>query len=121
MARAKHFYSYLVDTVSIEVELDTLELTMEEKEELTVIMDTTIHHVVVDTVLSELSPADKKSFLSHMMHEKHDEIWQLLRERMHEPEAKITKAVHSLKEEMHGEIRESKEAKAKQDAEKDSR
>lgn len=111
MRKKKHFYSHLIEVDSLHIELDSLELSIEEKHELTVLMDTTIHHTVMDTVLTELPEDGKKELLKHLLHENHDEIWKLLKQKVTEPEEKIKKAVHSLKKELHEDIKESKKKK----------
>jgi hypothetical protein len=70
----KHFYSHLIRLDSVHISLNDLELTVEERNELIGIMDSSIHHVILDTILSELSSYDKKLFLTHLHSQKHDEI-----------------------------------------------
>jgi hypothetical protein len=106
---SKHFYSHIVDIESIHTELNALDMSHEERLELILILESSIHHVVIDRVLSELSEEDKKIFLSHLMSDKHDEIWKLLNEKVDKIEEKIKKEVADLKKEIHEDIKESKE------------
>lgn len=107
----KHFYSHLIRLDSIHIALNDLELSIEEREELVGIMDSSIHHIVLDTILSELTASDKKLFLTHLHTQKHDEIWNLLHEKVKNIEAKIKNAVDDLKKELHTDIYEAKKKK----------
>lgn len=108
----KHFYSHLIRLDSVHIALNDLELTIEERDELTGIMDSSIHHIILDTILSELSAYDKKLFLTHLHSQKHDEIWQLLNEKTKNIETKIRNAVDDLKKELHADIYEAKKKKS---------
>ncbi len=59
---SKHFYSHLVQVESLIVGLDQMELSDKEKLHLAQLVDSHIHNVVLDTILSELSEEDKKNF-----------------------------------------------------------
>lgn len=104
----KHFYSHLVKIDEVVTNLDTLDLTVEERQELTVIAESSIHHVVVDVVLSELSGKDKKLFLSYIASHDHDKTWSLLTEKIANVEDKIKQSVEILKKQMHEDIHEAK-------------
>lgn len=107
----KHFYSHLIEVDSIHIALDELELSAEERDELATIMESNIHHVVLDTILSELSSYDKKLFLHHLASDKHDEVWNLVHKKVENIEEKIKKAVDDLKKHLHEDIHEAKKKK----------
>ncbi len=107
----KHFYSHIVEIETIYTILDVMDLEDHERKELIVIIDSTIHHTIVDTVLSELSEKDKKIFLSHMSEEKHDKLWNHLKSNVDKIEHKINKAVNSLMSELHLDIEEVRKKK----------
>lgn len=107
--KKKHFYSHLVETDSLFIELDKLELTEDDKANLVSLIDSNIHHAIVDAVLSELSAEDKKIFLTHVLSEEHDKVWELLDKKVDNIENKITQAAESLKKELHKDIEEVKE------------
>lgn len=108
----KHqFYSHIIDTDEIHQELSVLELEDEEKNELVVIMESSIHHLVMDTVLSELSEDEKKVFLLHVHKKEHENTWQFLKAKIHAVEDKIRSAVQSLVHELKGDIHEAKSLK----------
>lgn len=104
----KHFYSHIVETESIVIELNQMDLTEEEKTHLISLMDSNLHHTILDAILSELSDEDKKTFLKHLAHEDHDKVWQLLNEKIKNIESKIKKASEDLKEQLRKDIKEVK-------------
>ncbi|MDO8639543.1 MAG: hypothetical protein Q7R53_01325 [bacterium] len=106
----KHFYSHIVDSVSINIELNQMQLSIDEKNHLIQIIDSNIHLSVVDTVLSELAKEDKKTFLKHLSEDNHEKIWQLLKEKTENIENKIKKSTGELKQQI---IKEMKELKKK--------
>ena len=104
----KHFYSDLIDTSLLSLELAEMDLSREERLELIALIDANTHSVILDAILSELSKEDKKIFLSHVASNNHDKIWELLRTKINNIEEKIKKAADALKDELHKDIKESK-------------
>jgi predicted dinucleotide-utilizing enzyme len=109
----KNFYSHIVEIDSVYTVLDVMDMTVEERQELIVIVDATVHHVVMNAVLSQLSESDKKLFLTHLAAENHDEIWSLLNEKVKDVEKKIRREVDKLKKELHEDMKKSLKKKAK--------
>ncbi|OGH11961.1 MAG: hypothetical protein A2857_05940 [Candidatus Levybacteria bacterium RIFCSPHIGHO2_01_FULL_36_15] len=105
----KYFYSHIIEIDSIILELNKLDLSESEKTHLITLIDSSIHHVVLDAILSELSPEDKKIFLEHLSSDEHDKIWQLLNGKIENIENKIKKAAEALKEELRKDIKDTKE------------
>jgi len=104
----KHFYSHIVDRVSVNIELEQMQLSIDEKNHLIQIVDSNIHLSVVETVLSELAKEDKKTFLKHLAEDNHEKIWQLLKEKTENIENKIKKSTGELKEQILREIKDLK-------------
>ena len=104
----KHFYSHIVETSSVSLELGNMDLSQEERVHLISLVDANLHHAILDTVLSELSEEDKKIFLSHVAAYDHDKIWKLLNEKVKGIEEKIKKAAEDLKIELHKDIKEAR-------------
>ncbi|MDP3988574.1 MAG: hypothetical protein Q8P80_05535 [Candidatus Levybacteria bacterium] len=104
----KYFYSHIVDVQLITIELDKLELSTEEKKELVSIIESSINHSVLDTILSELSEDDKKIFLTHLSKDEHEKIWEVLKSKVENIEGKIKKAADDLKEELYNDIKKLK-------------
>ncbi len=105
---SKHFYSYIVNIESITIELNNLQLSSDEKKELILLINSNVHHAVLDTVLSELSKEDKKTFLKHLSKDKHEKIWELLRNKVDKAEEKIKKTAEDLLEEFRRDIKNLK-------------
>lgn len=103
----KHFYSHLITVESIVMELDKLNLSLDQKAHLSTLIDSSLHHTVLDAVLSELSPEDKKVFLNHLKEDDKGKIWQFLNEKVDNIEDKIKKAAEDLKSEMHKDLKEA--------------
>lgn len=103
----KHFYSHLIEIESIIIELDKLDLSMEQKQHLTSLVDSSLHHTILDAVLSELSDADKKVFLNHLKENNHSKIWKFLNEKVDAVEEKIKKTADDLKTELHKDLKEA--------------
>ena len=51
----KHFYTHIIDTSTLSLELGEMDLTSEERIHLFSLIDANIHHTILDLVLSELS------------------------------------------------------------------
>ena len=96
----KHFYSHLVSKEDIHQKLELLDVTTAEKNHLFVIIQSSLHHVVVDAVLSELSEDKKHVFLSHVVAENNDDVWEVLRTSIQDPEKKILSAIEKLQQEL---------------------
>lgn len=109
--QGKQFYSHLVEIDILHLELETLDLTEEEKIHLKSLITSNLHHTILDTVLSELSEKDKKEFLEHFVHEDHVKIWEHLKLKIKNIEDKIKKTTEILKEELYKDIKEAKEKK----------
>lgn len=107
----KYFYSQIIDTSTLTLELGDLELTPKERIHLLSLIDSNLHHEILDLVLSELNPQDKKTFLAHLASENHDEVWKLLNNKVNNIEEKIKKTADDLKKELHKDIDEIKTKK----------
>ena len=101
----RNFYSHIVDTSTLSLELGDMDLAQEERVELIALIDSNLHQVVLDAVLSELSEEDKKVFLKHVHINDHDQIWKFLNSKAKNIEEKIVKAAGELKKELHKDIK----------------
>lgn len=104
----RQFYSHLIEVESIIVKLDSLDLSDEQKKHLAGLVDSSIHHFVLDAILSELSLQDKRVFLNHLKEDDHGKIWIFLSGKIDNIEDKIKKAAEDLKIELHHDLGEAK-------------
>src|SRR3990167_1424953 len=93
----KYFYTHLIEIESIIVELDKLDLSDDQRIHLTGLIDSSLHHTILDAVLSELKPVDKRIFLTHLQENDHSKIWKFLNEKVENIEDKIKKTAGNLK------------------------
>ncbi|MBI4096394.1 MAG: hypothetical protein HY425_01625 [Candidatus Levybacteria bacterium] len=104
----KYFYTHIIDTSTLSLELGDMDMTPKERIHLTSLIDSNIHHEILDLILSELSPEDKKTFLMHLASENHNKIWKLLNGKIDNIEEKIKKTAEDIKKELHEDIGEIK-------------
>lgn len=102
----KHFYSYHVEIDSIIVEINSLDIKTSEKKHLIDLAESHIHHAVLNTVLSELSDEDKKTFLFHLNAKDHTRTWKFLNSVVENAEEKIVAAAAKIKKELLQDIKE---------------
>ncbi len=106
--RKKYFYTHIVDTSTLSLEIGDMDLTPKERLHLISLIDSNIHHEILDLVLSELNSEDKKIFLTHLASEDHDKVWKFLNEKVENIEEKIKKTAEDLKRELYKDIKETK-------------
>lgn len=102
------FYSHLIETTDISLKFTELELSEDEKVHLISLVEANIHSVVVDTVLSELSKEDKKTFLKNLVSNDHEKTWEHLNSRIGKLEDKLRKAADNLKKDLIKDLVEAK-------------
>jgi len=103
------FYSHLIEIESVIIELDKMDLGPEQKLHLAQLLDSSLHHTILDAIFSELSEEDKKVFASHLQEGKHEKIWKFLNEKIDHVEDKIRAAAKDLKEKLHKDLKEAKD------------
>ncbi len=104
----KHFYHNIIETDSLTSALQDLNLDPDEHKHLEMLIESTIHHEVIDAILSELSQEDKKVFLQHLASENHESVWNHLMDKVDNIEEKIKKAAEELKNELRKDIEETR-------------
>lgn len=100
----KHFYSYHIEIDSIIIEIESLPIKDHEKKHLIELAESQIHHLVLDSILSELNMEDKRIFLEHLNSKNHERIWKFLRDKIRDIEEKIQRAADEIKKELHKDI-----------------
>lgn len=107
----KYFYSHIIEIESLIVELDKLDLEDRQKRQLAALVDSSLHHTILDAVLSELHDDDKKLFVKYLQEDDHEKIWKFLNEKVDNIEDKIKKASEDLKQKLHKDLKEAKRRK----------
>lgn len=103
-----HFYSQLVKTDSLVTALNELDLSDDQKAHLLGIVESSLHHAILDAILSELSEKDKHIFLEKLDENDTEKIWKFLNEKIDKIEEKIMQVAESLKKELHQDVEETK-------------
>lgn len=101
------FYTHLIEIESVTAEIDKLELSTNERKHLAELVDSAIHHSVLNAIMSELSETDKKAFLYCLQEDDHQKVWQFLLNKTNNIEEKIKKAANELKVELHKDLKEA--------------
>jgi|SRR3989344_1854784 len=104
----KHFYTHIIDTSTLSLELGEMDMASDERLHLLSLVESNIHQTILDLVLSELSEKDKRTFLMHVASSSHDKIWKFLKVKTKNIEEKIKKAADDLKKELHKDINEAR-------------
>lgn len=104
----KQWYSHLVKIETIIIELDTMNLSKEEKKHLAQLVDSNMHHTILNAILSHLNEADKRVLIMYLNEGNHDKIWKFLNQKIDNVEDKIKKVAQDLKHELHKDLKEAK-------------
>ena len=104
----KYFYTHLIEIESLTSSLDELDLSKEEKLHLAKLVDSSLHHTILDAIFSHLSDSDKRVLVNHLDENDHDKIWKFLNEKVDNVEIKIKKVAEQLKQELAKDLKEAK-------------
>ena len=103
-----YFYTKYIVIEELIEELHSLDLSDEERHHLASLVDSSLHHAILDEILSNLNDADKKIFLTKMNENPKDEkLMDFLNEKVENIEGKIKKGAEDLVAEMHKDIKEA--------------
>lgn len=100
----KYFYTHLVKADSLFSRLESLKLKKDEHEHLVSLLESNMHHTILDAILSELSEEDKKLFLQELASDDDESIWKFLKKKIDHIEDKIEKTAQELQKELHSDI-----------------
>lgn len=98
------FYSHLITLDDLSLELDTLEISEDERKHLLQIATSSIHYELLNTALSELPKQHKREFLKHIHNEDHEKAWHFLNDKTENIEKKLKQKADKLKEEFKKDI-----------------
>ncbi len=105
------FYSHIIETETLIVELDSLDLKDHEKLHLAKLVDSNLHHTILDVILSQLEQKDREKFLKYLAEDDHRKIWEHLNQKTDGIEDKIIQAAENLKKELKEDIKEAQRIK----------
>lgn len=104
-----YFYSHLVEIDSITLALDEMNLSDSQKKHLASLIDSTIHHEILDIIFSNLPEGDKEMLMNKIKNDPEDkEIMKILNEKVENIEEEIKEAVSKLKVQLHEDIKEAR-------------
>ncbi len=104
------FYQKYIVIESLIEELHGMDLSNEERHHLSTLLDSSLHHAILDEILSNLSEPDKNVFLLKINQNPDDEkLMEFLNQRIENIEGKIRKVSNDLIKEMHKDIKEAKQ------------
>jgi len=105
----KYFYSHLISIETIGTKMDELEMTNDQKKHLAELIDSTIHHEILDLVLSQLKEEEKIVFLQMIRdNPEDDKLLDFLNNKVDKIEDQIKETAKKLVQEIHEDIEEAK-------------
>lgn len=117
MARSKQqtdmlFYTKIIKIESVIEQLHNLDLSDEERIHLANLVDSSLHHIILNEVLTNLNDDDKRTFLK-LLHQdpESEQLMEFLQEKIENIEEKIKKVSEELVLQMHKDIKEAKNIK----------
>lgn len=105
----KIFYQKYIKIDGLLEDLDGLELSQEEKNHLTTLIDDSLFHTVLDLILNNLNTEDKKLFLKLIADNKsHEELVGFLQGKVDNIDDQIEKATTALVSQLHKDVKKQK-------------
>lgn len=105
----KIFYDHLVVREEVIAQLDKHKIAVEEREELVTLIDETLHHHVLNTILTNLPKEKHEKFLEEFHKAPHNpKLLDFLRQEKADIEEKIMAKAKKIKAEMVAEIKRAK-------------
>lgn len=105
----KYFYSHIIEIESITASLDEVEFTAEQKIHLAFLIDSMIHHTVLDTIFYHLPQEHHAYFVERLKINPEDKaIMDFLISKLDNIESQIKESVEEVKKDLHKDIKESK-------------
>ncbi len=102
----KIFYDHLVLREEITTELDKYELTVEQREDILTVVDQTLHHEVLDVILTSLPTEKHELFLKKFHQNPTDErLLDYLKGQVADIDEQIQNAAKKVKKEILAEIK----------------
>ncbi|MDO8429021.1 MAG: hypothetical protein Q7S88_00125 [Candidatus Daviesbacteria bacterium] len=108
-----YFYSHIIEIESVIIKLDELNLDESQKKHLASLLDSIIHHEILNLVLSKLTDSEKSVFIRKMQENpKNRELLNFLNDKSSGIEKEIKTAASDIIKDFHKDIEEAhREAK----------
>lgn len=110
--KKKYFYTHLVETTHITLEIADLDLESKERVHLLSLVEANIHSTVISSVLSNLNSDDKKIFLKNLTLDDHEKTWTHLKGKVKDAEDKIKADINLIVKELREDIKNTKKIKS---------
>lgn len=104
----RYFYEHLYNIDDLHNDLSVLDLTDSERNHIVLVIQSTMHHVIMDVILEQLHDDHKHIFLASVADENHDKVWDILDEHLENAEGLIDSAIEALKVELMQDIVEAR-------------
>lgn len=105
----KFFYAKYIEIENLITELHSLDLNDEQKIHLANLIDSSLNHVILDKILSNLKVEDKNIFLNLLKENpENEELIEFLKNKIEGIEEKIKKVSEELIKEMHEDVKKAK-------------
>lgn len=103
------FYTKLITVEPLLIEMESLNLSQEEREHLSELIDSSLHHTILDQILSNLNEEDKRVFLMRLSKNPEDEtLLEFLNQKVENIEDGIKKVSDELIAKMHKDLKTAK-------------
>ncbi len=109
----KQFYSHLVETTDLTLEIANLEVDNKERVHLLSLIEANIHTEVVSEVLSGLSVEDKKTFLKNLSQDNHKKTLEHLNSKASNIEKRLKKTIDKVTKELLDDVKQAQKIKPK--------
>lgn len=104
-----YFYAHIVNPDDLAKEIEVLDVSAEDRAHLFMVVQSTLHHRVIDALLEELHDDHKHIFLTHIVEENHEGVWRVLNEHVDGAEDKIRQTYEWLRAELMADIHEQQD------------
>lgn len=105
-----YFYQRIISLDAALEELDQIDLSYDEKLQLTSLIDSNLHNLILDEILSNLSEEEKRVFLKKLHDNPDDDkLLEFLKEKVEDIEVKIKKVSDELTDKIKKDIKESRQ------------
>lgn len=108
-----YFYSHIISVEAVIDALDQIELEDHHRAHLANVIDACMHNLILDRILSQLNPADKRVFLAKLLEDPEDKkLLEFLNAKIDKIEEQVKTLCEDFKRELHKDIEYSLQLKS---------